>query len=562
MTLHAAKGLEFPTVFVVGLEEGLFPSEHSAFDADRLPEERRLCYVGLTRAMQRLYLTHAESRRIYGRTAYRDRSRFLSELPPEALEDVRPRISVSRPLYASERVSLDLSGSHLRPRSGSERCQRLGLGPPVEPIATLSAGGGRLVVDLEPGKKVSLRLNTVCLDAGLPSPGKQSFEVAPAALPEVREKVLRWWADHVDAPQGAVNEAIWQNREEVRLQPGVVAQFKEPKGTFGARHGGTAFRLHDGELVSFDPDGIERFLGTGIFQVLPTSNGLYAIGLGADRKPELWRFALTGDEPWGRVIRLRKESRLRQVVPAGKDRLVLVTDQGVEIVDTQEARVLESIEHDRALAVSAARVGEHGLVVAIRVKGAEGVPQGGDVKGEGQDTYDVRWLDARTGKTRETKRYWNTECVVAGPAGVFGLTPNGRLRALVGDDFRNLPGADHWRRLVAVGREVLWVTGDDDRCVALDPRTGARLHVTSLESADDQAVSCDAETGDLGVVSGRKFRRLRAKDGTVEELPSVPEPEPAAPGAEPTPPPGDGLPPGARQVPGDPPPAPPASGEE
>ena len=106
MTLHAAKGLEFPTVFVVGLEEGLFPSERSAFDADRLPEERRLCYVGLTRAMQRLYLTHAESRRIFGRTSYRDPSRFLSELPPEAVEDVRPRISVSRPLYSSERIAL------------------------------------------------------------------------------------------------------------------------------------------------------------------------------------------------------------------------------------------------------------------------------------------------------------------------------------------------------------------------------------------------------------------------------------------------------------------------
>jgi DNA helicase-2/ATP-dependent DNA helicase PcrA len=99
MTLHAAKGLEFPTVFIVGLEEGLFPSERAAFDADRLPEERRLCYVGVTRAMQRLYLTHAESRRIFGHTSYRDPSRFLSELPPEALEDVRPRIAVSRPLF-------------------------------------------------------------------------------------------------------------------------------------------------------------------------------------------------------------------------------------------------------------------------------------------------------------------------------------------------------------------------------------------------------------------------------------------------------------------------------
>jgi DNA helicase-2/ATP-dependent DNA helicase PcrA len=99
MTLHAAKGLEFPTVFIVGLEEGLFPSERSAFDADKLPEERRLCYVGLTRARQHLYLTHAESRRIFGHTSYRDPSRFLGELPQEAIEEIRPRISVSRPLY-------------------------------------------------------------------------------------------------------------------------------------------------------------------------------------------------------------------------------------------------------------------------------------------------------------------------------------------------------------------------------------------------------------------------------------------------------------------------------
>ena len=119
MTLHAAKGLEFPTVFVVGLEEGLFPSERSAFDADKLPEERRLCYVGLTRAMQRLYLTHAESRRIFGRTSYRDPSRFLSELPPEALEDVRPRISVSRPLYASERIALAAPAHGTEPRRRS-----------------------------------------------------------------------------------------------------------------------------------------------------------------------------------------------------------------------------------------------------------------------------------------------------------------------------------------------------------------------------------------------------------------------------------------------------------
>jgi DNA helicase-2/ATP-dependent DNA helicase PcrA len=99
MTLHSAKGLEFPTVFIVGLEEGLFPSERSVFDAEKLPEERRLCYVGITRAMRRLYLSHAECRRIYGRTDYRAPSRFLAELPASLVEEVRPRLSVSRPLY-------------------------------------------------------------------------------------------------------------------------------------------------------------------------------------------------------------------------------------------------------------------------------------------------------------------------------------------------------------------------------------------------------------------------------------------------------------------------------
>ncbi len=99
MTLHSAKGLEFPTVFLVGLEEGLFPSERSAGDPEKLPEERRLCYVGITRAMQRLYISHAETRRIYGRTEYRAPSRFLAEIPAGCIDEVRPRLSVSRPLY-------------------------------------------------------------------------------------------------------------------------------------------------------------------------------------------------------------------------------------------------------------------------------------------------------------------------------------------------------------------------------------------------------------------------------------------------------------------------------
>ncbi|TRX00744.1 DNA helicase II [Candidatus Methylobacter oryzae] len=98
MTLHSAKGLEFKQVFLVGMEEGLFPSQQSVDDVGRLEEERRLCYVGITRAMQRLYLTYAESRRLYGRESYPRPSRFLREIPAEHIQEVRMRATVARPV--------------------------------------------------------------------------------------------------------------------------------------------------------------------------------------------------------------------------------------------------------------------------------------------------------------------------------------------------------------------------------------------------------------------------------------------------------------------------------
>jgi len=100
MTLHSAKGLEFKLVFLVGMEEGLFPSQQSVEDAGRLEEERRLCYVGMTRAMQQLYLTYAESRRLYGRETYPRPSRFLREIPAELVQEIRMRANVTRPLTA------------------------------------------------------------------------------------------------------------------------------------------------------------------------------------------------------------------------------------------------------------------------------------------------------------------------------------------------------------------------------------------------------------------------------------------------------------------------------
>ncbi len=98
MTLHSAKGLEFPLVFLAGVEEGLFPHRMALETPGGLEEERRLCYVGITRAMQELYLTFAESRRLHGSDSYNRPSRFLREIPTELLEEVRLSGSVTRPL--------------------------------------------------------------------------------------------------------------------------------------------------------------------------------------------------------------------------------------------------------------------------------------------------------------------------------------------------------------------------------------------------------------------------------------------------------------------------------
>jgi len=101
MTLHSAKGLEFKLVFLVGLEEGLFPSQQSLEEENRLEEERRLCYVGMTRAMEQLVVTHAESRRLYGRESYPRVSRFIREIPSKQLQEVRVRATIRRPVSAS-----------------------------------------------------------------------------------------------------------------------------------------------------------------------------------------------------------------------------------------------------------------------------------------------------------------------------------------------------------------------------------------------------------------------------------------------------------------------------
>ncbi|HEX9852247.1 MAG TPA: DNA helicase II [Woeseiaceae bacterium] len=103
MTMHSAKGLEFPLVFLCGMEDGLFPHQRSIADPSGLEEERRLCYVGITRAKKTLYVTHAEQRRLHGMDSFSQPSRFIAEIPDELVEEIRPRVHISRPVHTVTR---------------------------------------------------------------------------------------------------------------------------------------------------------------------------------------------------------------------------------------------------------------------------------------------------------------------------------------------------------------------------------------------------------------------------------------------------------------------------
>ena len=134
MTLHSAKGLEFPLVFLVGLEEGLFPNGKSAEEAGRMEEERRLAYVGITRAREKLVLSYAEARRIHGMDMYGMPSRFLREIPAPLIHEVRPKVQVARPVYGagSRRVDSGLVETPAMPLGATVRHPTFGTGTVID----------------------------------------------------------------------------------------------------------------------------------------------------------------------------------------------------------------------------------------------------------------------------------------------------------------------------------------------------------------------------------------------------------------------------------------------
>lgn len=143
MTLHSAKGLEFPDVYLVGMEEGLFPHQRSSEDLIQLEEERRLCYVGITRAQKNLTLTHAQHRRLHGTDYYPQPSRFIDEIPSELLNDIRLGGSVTESLFSKkESVSSGGEGE----LSLGQRVSHAKFGEGV--ILNLEGSGGHLRIQV------------------------------------------------------------------------------------------------------------------------------------------------------------------------------------------------------------------------------------------------------------------------------------------------------------------------------------------------------------------------------------------------------------------------------
>jgi DNA helicase-2/ATP-dependent DNA helicase PcrA len=155
MTLHSAKGLEFPLVFLAGVEEGLFPHSMSLEEPGRMEEERRLAYVGITRAMQKLVMTYAESRRLYGQEKFHALSRFVREIPGDCIQEVRLRNTVSRPAMVA-RPNESLFSQDSAQQSGFSLGQRVRHPKFGEGIVMNSEGSGhhtRVQVNFDEGAK-------------------------------------------------------------------------------------------------------------------------------------------------------------------------------------------------------------------------------------------------------------------------------------------------------------------------------------------------------------------------------------------------------------------------
>ena len=436
---------------------------------------------------------------------------------------------------SAEPLRVDVCGSHLVPkRRGS--CQRLGLGPVVTPRQKKGRRTrrhprppdqppGTVIIGLKAGETRTVHLWTCCLDAGKPAPSAQTFTVAAKALPGVREEALRWWADNPDAPQGAVNRAIWQFRpvdEDAAFATGRRGRTPRILGGNGvALHAGTVYRLRAGELMARDPDGIERFLGTQMDGVYPTDSAIYAVSWGThpgvtrsnERRPrELWRLVPTGDEPWAHVATIGATLRIDRIHVSPSGAILALTDEGLFRVDRANKRlvpVMETQDLDN-LSVSFTRRGM--ARVTFRRPPGGGYVKNGERHGEQMAVCEVWEVDPATGAKDRIDEFWNVRQVKTGPAGLYALSPGGKLRRLTGRSFRNAPGQTVYERILHVGRRYVWLESTKGRLVAAD-RTGRLRFEAGPVLPERGAWAVDPHDDRVIWRDGRRWLGMGPKDG-------------------------------------------------
>lgn len=435
-------------------------------------------------------------------------------------------------------LQVDVCGSHLVPRRRGS-CQRLGLGPVVTPRGRKAKPTrrhprppeqppGTVVIGLKAGETRSVHLNTCCLDAGKPAPSAQTFTVSADALPVVREEALRWWADNPDAPQGVVNRAIWQFRpvdENAAFEShrgGRRPRFLGGNGL--ALHAGTVYRLHAGELMARDPDGIERFLGTQMDGVYPTDSAVYAIswgqgtgGAGARRPRELWRLVPTGDEPWAHVATIGPKIQIDRILVSPRGAILAMTDQGLFRVDRANKALRPILETEDTDHLSVAFTRKGMARVTYRRPPGGGYVKNGERHGETMAVCELWEVDPATGAKERVDEFWNVRQLAIGPAGLYALSPGGKLRRQTGRSFRTVFGHNAYDRILHVGRRHVWLESKKGRLVATD-RSGRLRFEAGPVLPDAGSWAVDAHDDRVVFRTRRDWHLLEPTRGKREPL--------------------------------------------
>jgi hypothetical protein len=419
---------------------------------------------------------------------------------------------------AKKRIVVDTGGSHLRPRRRGS-CQRLGLGPPVVASAAETGDKGEVLLRIEPGEAKTLLLNTCCLDAGRPSPRTHQFDAVAQPLPKVREKVLRWWVDNPETPQGNVNSAIWRNARTV-VSGGATSTSSRRAGDLriAAAHGGVYYQLKNNELTSIDAEGVRRVLGSQIELIFPTEGALYAVMPGEDGLPDLWRLAPTGENPWGFVTDLDPSAELLDVVAAGSGDLVLLSSEHVALFsrETREQKRLLDIESDQFLSGRVTRSGK--VDVTVHDPRNKGVQRGGAIEGQSAGRFEIWRIDPTKGTHEMRERSWNVSAFRAGDAGIYGLSHKGVLRRYARGKWKDVGASDEYASLVAIGRDVVWVLDERERLVAVSPESGRPRFRAEAKVSKSMWFDLDPVTGDLVYATSKGFMRISGVDGSVTKI--------------------------------------------